>query len=108
MRDVWSLFDGAAMLSLHFGTVFAAVERLRKSASARVHETKNGRVFTLFNYYIYIHNKVGCGLKTAAPAAALLTAARAAATHQYYRLSFSSIQQSLTKSKKRLQISSTE
>ena len=43
MRDVWSLFDGAAMLNLHFGTLFAAVERLRKSASARVHETRNGK-----------------------------------------------------------------
>ena len=50
MRDVWSLFDGAAMLSLHFGTLFAAVERLRKSASARVHETKNGNVLFLRIY----------------------------------------------------------
>ena len=42
MRDVWSMVDGAAMLNLQYQPLLVAVERLRKSATARVHETKNG------------------------------------------------------------------
>ena len=42
MRDVWAMFDGNAMLSLNFQALFAAVERLRKSAKTRVQQTPTG------------------------------------------------------------------
>ena len=39
MRDVWAMFEGAAMLSLNHSNLVAAVGRLKRSSYARLKDT---------------------------------------------------------------------
>ena len=47
-RDLWSLVEGSAMLSLNYNNLILVLGRLRKSARADVHSSIPGKLVLIF------------------------------------------------------------